>query len=95
MNSEEQQHYQLAYRLVERKELDKKFKMKLLLFAAVNSGLVYLNFKQNKKVPWSLWTLAGWGLGLVTSYQLDKKSFDRAMRKKEKTAEKIVRQSGK
>lgn len=38
----------------------------LASYAAVNAGLVTLNLVSSGRPTWSLWVLAGWGIGLLS-----------------------------
>ncbi|UZD23811.1 2TM domain-containing protein [Algoriphagus halophytocola] len=91
MNLDEQQQYQLAYRMVERKQMRNKFAKKLLTFAAVNAGLVFLDFRRKSGRHWSLLTMTGWGLSLLSEYEWEKRTFDKAMLKKEKDTVSILK----
>lgn len=91
MNLDEQQQYQLAYRMVERKHLRKKFAKKIIAFAAVNAGLLFLDFRRKNGRHWSLLTMAGWGISLFSEYELEKRTFDKAMLKKENDTVSILK----
>lgn len=64
-----------AERAEERKELARRefranrlraFYHHLAAYAAVNAGLVAMNLLSSGRPTWSLWVLAGWGIGLLS-----------------------------
>lgn len=54
--------YRDAKRHVERRL---GFLIHLAVYTAVNAGLVFFNLSQRDAVLWSVWPLAGWGIGLL------------------------------
>ncbi|HEY8609105.1 MAG TPA: 2TM domain-containing protein [Noviherbaspirillum sp.] len=59
---ERNQHYHEARRQVERRI---GFGIHLAVFATVNSGLILFNLLAVPDRLWSIWPLAGWGIGLL------------------------------
>ena len=37
----------------------------LIVYVAVNGGLLALNYSKNPDHMWSYWVLGGWGIGIV------------------------------
>ena len=54
--------------LQERAEANVSFYRHLFIYILVNTGLLIIDFFDNKKFDWAFFPLLGWGVGLLSHY---------------------------
>lgn len=60
--------YKKAYRKLMPKKERRGFKVHVIIYAGVNTGLITLNMLTVPQVPWFVFPLVGWGIGLANHY---------------------------
>ena len=54
--------------LQERAEANVSFYRHLFIYILVNTGLLIIDFFDNKKFDWAFFPMLGWGVGLLSHY---------------------------
>ena len=60
--------YRRADRQLEREEARRGFTIHAIVYALVMTGLIILNLTVATEVPWVVFPLVGWGIGLTLHY---------------------------
>lgn len=60
--------YKKAYRKLMLKKERLGFKVHVIIYAGVNTGLITLNMLTVPQVPWFVFPLVGWGIDLANHY---------------------------
>jgi hypothetical protein len=60
--------YKKAYRKLMLRKERQGFKVHAIIYAGVNAGLITINMLTVPQVPWFIFPLIGWGIGLAGHY---------------------------
>lgn len=84
--------YKQAYRRMKLDEGKKGFKIHATVYGAVNAGLITLNMLTVPQVPWFIFPLVGWGIGLANHYYFGVRRTLRHLEEEEAKAERLAEQ---
>jgi hypothetical protein len=84
--------YKRAYHDLMMKKAVRDFRVHATIYAVVNAGLVTVNLLTVPQVPWSIYPLVGWGVGLAIHHYFGLRRYPEQLASDELEAERLARE---
>jgi hypothetical protein len=83
--------YKEAYRNITMQKAKRGFKIHAIIYGIVNAGLITLNMLTLPQMPWFIYPLIGWGIGLASNYYFGVRKYPQRLENDEMEAESMAR----